>query len=462
MLTLIRKHLARQFLKESDPAGLYSAGEKRVVPAFQAISRAVPAYRAFLKQKGIRPEEIRTLEDFKQKVPVLNKEFFSQFSLQEMCVNGRLDDFSWGMVSSGFSGNFTFGLYSGAESEESSAMTDFLLEETFATDRKKTLLINALAMGVKIHTSLPTVDTSVRPRMVVAIIKKLSAHFDQFIVVGATYFVKNIIEQGIDEGLNWRNVCAHFIIGEDWFPENYRGYLSYLLGHDDRHPEKGMILSSMGVCEIGLSVFQESHTLARIRRLAEEDPSFRQKVFGDLPYVPMLFYYHPNQAYVETVNEELLFTTVDKKRMMPLVRYSSGDKGRIIRNETLAHHLGEVDQARLRPDWRLPVVALDGRLDNVCAVNGKEIRVEEIKTALYSDFDIAATTTGYFHLSADHNHLFLEIQLREGYSPDEDLRKGYIRTILGAVDVDLEMTLYPYGEFPYGRKLNYEYKFQYR
>ena len=248
MLTLLRKHLARQFLKESNPRTLSASGEKKVIPAFQSISGRVPAYRAYLKQKGIRPQEIRTVEDFKQKVPVLNKEFFSQFSLREMCVNGKLDTLSWGMVSSGFSGNFTFGLYSKSESEASSLMTDFLLEETFQTDRKKTLLINALAMGVKIETSLPNVDTSVRPRMVIATIKKLADHYDQFIVVGATYFVKNIIEKGIEDGLNWRNLRVHFIVGEDWFPENYRGYLSYLLGHDDRHPEKGTILSSMGVC----------------------------------------------------------------------------------------------------------------------------------------------------------------------------------------------------------------------
>jgi len=146
---------------------------------------------------------------------------------------------------------------------------------------------------------------------------------------------------------------------------------------------------------------------------------------------------------------------------MPLVRYSSGDKGKIIQNESLVEQLDEAGQPDLNPDWKLPIVALDGRINNVCEIGGKQIRVEEIKAALYSDYDIAATTTGYFHISEEHGHLSLEIQLKENYSPDEDLRKRYIRTVLSAIDADLDMTLYPYSEFPYGRSLNYEYKFQY-
>ena len=184
-------------------------------------------------------------------------------------------------------------------------------------------------------------------------------------------------------------------------------------------------------------------------------------MFGDAPYVPMLFHYNPVQVYLEEANGELLFTTMDKKRMMPLVRYSSGDQGRIVNHEALIHHLNEAGQGHLRPHWGLPIVALDGRLNNVCEIDGRQTRVEQIKAALYSDFDIAATTTGYFHISVENHRFSLEIQLKEGYSPDEDLRKKYARTVLGAIDADLEMTLYPYSEFPYGRILNYEYKFQY-
>jgi len=49
--------------------------------------------------------------------------------------------------------------------------------------------------GVKIPTSLPVADTSVRPDMALAIYKKFSDKFDQTIFVSDPHFLKKLVEE---------------------------------------------------------------------------------------------------------------------------------------------------------------------------------------------------------------------------------------------------------------------------
>ena len=85
-------------------------------------------------------------------------------------------------------------------------------------------------MGVKIHTSLPLAETSVRSDMALAIIKKITRYFDQLLVVGDPYFIKRLVEEGIEEKIDWTKLNSSFIFGEDWFSESFRTYIENQTG----------------------------------------------------------------------------------------------------------------------------------------------------------------------------------------------------------------------------------------
>src|SRR5215467_1015546 len=77
---------------------------ERAVWLFHQVAASVPAYRAFLRDKGIDPGAVRTFADF-QRLPLLTKEnYHRRYPLPELCRDGRLDRCDMIAVSSGSTG----------------------------------------------------------------------------------------------------------------------------------------------------------------------------------------------------------------------------------------------------------------------------------------------------------------------------------------------------------------------
>ena len=168
------RRLAR-VLERADPRSLMAAGERRAIRVFRRAARSVPAYRRLLEAKGVDPRSVRTIEDFKAWVPIVDKRsLFASHELREVCVGGGLDDFSLIYSSSGHSGTFSFGGETRRQVRAAERRVEFLLETTFRALSRKTLVINCLSSGVKVPTGrIPRAETSVRPDVVLALIEKL-------------------------------------------------------------------------------------------------------------------------------------------------------------------------------------------------------------------------------------------------------------------------------------------------
>ena len=68
----------------------------------------MPAYRAFLREHGVDPGQVRTFEDF-ERLPLITKaNYHSRYPLPDLCRQGRLDDCDMVAVSSGSTGQPTF------------------------------------------------------------------------------------------------------------------------------------------------------------------------------------------------------------------------------------------------------------------------------------------------------------------------------------------------------------------
>lgn len=458
---------AIKILTTTDPQKIVAYGEKLLINAFRRAAERVPAYKDFLGKKRVDPPKVTSVDTFKKFVPVITKEdIFPNYDIKDLCIDGRLARMKNPMSSSGFSGVFSFGINTEENLLNAEKSIDTALDYTFNISKRKTFIINCVPMGVKIPTSLPVADTSVRSDMALAIYKKFASKFDQTIFVSDPHFLKKLVEDGLEQGIDWKRENIHLISGEDWFSESFRSYLGSILETDWGSTKRGFIGTTMGIAELDLNLFHESIHTILIRRAAQEDKDLRHALFGEgLEVCPILFHYYPHRIFLEAIGakggkQELVFSMLSKSLLIPLMRYNSRDTGMIFSYEDLKQILERWGHRNLCPELKLPVVAVGGRKGRCVTVNGISISPEEIKQGLYSDFSVAAATTGYFKLCKDLNKILIEIQLREKINKTSELESSFKKAIGRYVKTDFEIRLYPYKQFPYGIGVDYERKFK--
>ncbi len=452
-----------EYLKNADPQEIMNEGEKRAIRAFQRAARKLPGYNDIIKRNGINCKSVTNIDTFKQLIPIIDKSIFNN-TIEQLCIDGKINNLKSIMLSSGFSNRFSYGISSKKELDSLIEFSDMLLELNFKISRYSTFLINCLGMGVHVNTSLPIAETSVRSDIVVELVKKICNKYDQIVILGNTYFMKKVLEEGVEKGIDWGKICIHIVVGEDWFSENYRSYLARILGIDPDNMQKGAILSTLGICELGLSLFQESVDTVRIRRLADANPKLKSALFGkDIDVVPMLFHYNPFQIFLEECDGKLIFTTLNNDALMPLIRYSPGDKGIIIPYNKLKDILSNFSMNDYIPSLKLPLVAVKGREGKFIKIEKNIFTPEQVKTGIYSDADTARATTGYFVMSKDidNGHLKIEIQLKEGREDIFAMQEKFRDVIKRYINTDnFNVVVYLYKDFPYGMALTYEEKFR--
>lgn len=459
-----------ELLRTTPAATLAAMGEASTLEAFQRTARSVPAYASMLEQDGVRPSDIRTIDAFLAKAPLLDKQnTFGAHPIARLCADGSLEGIRSVLTSSGFlSGVFSFGVNSSENLARSAMSIDTGLQYLFQVDERSTLLINALPMGVKINTRAAVLaETSVREDMVFAVIKKFRDEFEQFIIVGEGSFIKKIIEDGTERhGIDWPRLRVHLITGEEGIAENYRSYLAPLLGIDDIDaPHAQIIGSSMGVAELDLNIFHETRESIRIRRLAHRDPALRRALFGTNDrHCPMLFVYYPHRCYVEQhlgsgPMDELVISMLSEEMKIPLLRYRSGDQGRILPWEGMVSTLAEHGYP-IEPELRLPFVAVAGRGLSLETESGP-LYPEAVKEALYHDPEIARMVTGNFRLVAEGAGVRLHVQLRPERACSARTAEQLGEHVMLYAGVAPRVTMHEHARFPFNMGVDYERKFAY-
>lgn len=463
------RQLALAALAQAQPEELRAYSQALALAAFHRAATRVPAYQTLLRQAGLEANQVHTWDQFQRLVPITDKRTtFATFSLPDLCLDGSLAGVKSALTSSGHSGVFAFGLNTAADEAQAAHAVDLGLQYMFRVDERRTLMINALPMGVKVPTATTTlVETSVREDMVIAAARELGPFFDQTLLVADGSFAKKILEDGRAQGLDWAALHAALITGEEPTGENWRTYIASLLGRDAADGPETAIVSSMGIAECGLSLFHETRETIHIRRLAHTDPRLRQALFGAAARVcPMFFVYSPLRICLEIRGDQpagdLLLTMLQPDLKVPLIRYHAGDTGRLYTRPEVAEALRQCGYPDgLLPEWKLPLLAVYGRGQHVLAQGGK-VFPEEIKEALYADFAVAAAVTGQFKLhSANSAQAIVDIQLKPGRQPTPDLARSFAAAAAGYLAVPVEPRFHPYAAFPGALTVDYERKFSY-
>lgn len=459
LLFNIKKRILFNILLRGDSDKIVRFGEKGVVPAFLNAAENVSAYGKILSGKKVDVSGIRSLEDFKAKVPIVTKADVFDFGISELCVGGKLPrDFVSAFTSSGFSNKFSFGVVTEEDGKATSEMIALLLDYLYGSEKNKTLLINAEAMGVTFASPYPMINTSVRPDMVLAFLKILKNEFEKFVVFADPHFAKKIVDDGAREKFDWKSSNVSFIVGGDSTSNSLVEYLRSF-GVDVR--------ITMGLSELGLNLFHDSPVLEKVRALAQKDKKLRYALFGEgVESCPEIMFYYPNRIFLEDVGKDkngfgdLVFTMLDKKLKMPLIRYNSKDNGKLFGYDEFGKILKEGGHGDLVPEFKLPIVAVAGRANRGIVCNGKRVGVEDVKEAIYRDVGVAKKLTGNFRLSKKKRAL-LEVQLGEGEKMDRSVARKIEKEIFGMLGVSVPVRVYEYGDFPYGMGLDYERKFRF-
>ena len=449
-----RKQLIK-FLSTVDPSLLEKKGEVLALRSFQNAARSVPYYKKLLHSRGVEPKSIKTINDFR-KLPILDKKIFQECEITDLTLNGSIKNAKNVLTSSGFSGIFSFGVNLPQNLENTARLIDTVLDYGLRIGDKKALGINCLPMGVRIRSNLMTLaEVGVREDMALALIRRFHKYFKQIVVFGEAFFLKHLVEEGINAGILWKELGVSLVIGGDGFPESYRNYMGGLLGiSHDKLPMARIIISSLGIAEIDLNLFHETPETILIRRLAEKNEEFKKELFGkDTDTVPMLFQYYPHRTFLETVNEELIITTTYEPCAIPLIRYNTGDRGKIIPYQIIQDLLQRYQRESLLPQLKLPLVMVQSRHSDA----PKENRLGNLtRHLIFSDPEVAKRLTGYFIITRENKIPTVHLQLEKYYSTAEGAHE--IRQRLAIPNADIKIV--PYYEMREALTLNYEKKFR--
>ena len=451
---------SRQMLAEQDRA---------VLKAFHRAAREVPAYGRLLDHNGVDPREITTVDHFRQKVPILDKKsVFASHELRDLCVGGSIDDISLFYSSSGHSKSFSFGVETWADAGRLALETEFALQEIFQALDRKTLLINALPMGVRIYTrTVPQAQTSVRSDVILALIEKLRGDFDQFILIAEHLFLKKVIEDGVEQGISWKDLNVHVLTGAEYIAENFRTYLAALLGVDFDRPETGTIIINFGLSELSPSIFRENIQTLRLRRLIHDNPDLCKALCGwEAPICPTVMQLSPGQCYAEAIpgpegRSELVVTVLSQARKMPIIRYNTGDVVELLAYDEFATILADFDLGSLIPPCPLPIALIWGKLQTLQTPQNQKIYSESVKEALYSVPPVAQRMTGAFRLQNGDDAPELLLQLKPGVA-DLDAFLPDLEDSLRRFSCEpLQVRTYPYANFPCDGAGDFESKNRY-
>ena len=456
--------LAWRRLRSLSGQALQRRAERAALRAFHRAARRVPAYAALLRERSVNPDDVRDIESFRRLVPLTDKQsVFAENDLPSLCLDGKTGNATRVYTSSGYSGVFSFGLETGGDARRGRAMLDLLLTMYFHVASRRTLLINTLPMGVQVPASLPVkFDSSVRSDAVIAVVKAAGGTCQQTVIEHP--FLKKVLEEGLDAGVDWPSYRVSLVTGAEVVPESFRSYAGAILGHDPADPERGQTLVTLGVSEVGLLVGFETEGCRRIRRLAFRDEALSRAVFGEAPFLPTFVQYFPRSLFIETPTDEagrprLIITTADSRRRIPLIRYSTGDWAEVRTHRQVRQALKSCGRGDLVPDIELPFLVMWGRGKSL-AVAGRELFPEQIEEALYTDPAVAAATTANFRMASQGGKLHLTFQLRPAYQCSPTLEDAF-RDLMGrSLGIPVEVRLVCYKDFREALDVCYQRKFQ--
>jgi phenylacetate-CoA ligase len=441
--------------------------EEHLLTAFRRAAAHMQWYRLLLEEHGTRAEDVIDAASFSARCPTLTKQnTFDRFSLDQLASTTRISSLASVLTSSGHGGRFSFGLSTRSQAAASGGFIDQALDAAFQVKSRSTLAINCLPMGVGFSSECMTVaTTSVREDMAVALVNAFGPSYDQILLVGDPLFMKRLTDYATAQSTRWDRHRVHVVLGEEIFGEHFRGYLAGCLGLQPERPERGHIISSFGVGELGLHLCYETAATIDLRRAAWKNPELARDLLGMARRggaLPAVLSFHPLRTFIEIARPDtagygyLIISMLDPELPIPLLRYQTGDIARLLDRDSVAETL-HTHGIAVPENLPSALIALEGRTKEILPDGS---HVGAYKDALYADPAVAKELTGAFRLIASESGIELHVQLVSTEPSTQSLEQRLVHAIPETIRPARTVT-WPYPRFPYGMSVDYERKFRY-
>lgn len=425
---------ADAFQSKMPPSFFEKKGRALALQTFKTAAARVPAYKDFLKKHNINPQKIKTFTDF-QKLPLIDKQnYLRVYPLEDLCLDGRLSQMYTVSVSSGSTGEPFFWPMLPRQFDVIPPVMDLVYSKFYQVDTKPTLIVITLALGTWAAGVLASEATRVVARKpnypltvvtpgldlveTLKIIKGLAKKYQQTLLVGYPPFVKDLLEQGKKEGIDWSSIEMGILVGGERVSEEWRDWVVEKSGIKD--PSK--IINLFATADAGIVGFETPYSI-KISRAARDDKKLARRLFGEGSTLPSFVQYNPMARFLEAIDGELVLTAA---LGIPLVRYNIHDRGGVL-PFIKVHQLLPEERA-----WRLPFFYCFGRA-NAATVYGVNIYTENIQSAI-EKAELHDLTTRRFQFKTGYDekqNQFLEItiELKGGLVPGDELLQKFIRVI---------------------------------
>lgn len=420
---------------------------------FHKAAEKVPAYKDFLYAHKVHRANIRTFKNFKD-VPQTNKKaYLRRYPLKDLAWDGNLNKlFSFSSTSGSTGEPFYFARSSELEWESSLVHEFFLRSSSHGLD-KPTLVLVCFGMGVWIgglitHRAFQMAGERGLPVSILApginkieifnALKKLAPNFGQVILAGYPPFIKDIIDEAPEYGVNLGKLNIRLLFAAEAFSEKFRDYVA------KKAKVKNIYLDTMniyGTADIGTMAF-ETPTSILLRRLALKNKKLFAGIFGGIKKTPTLAQYNPLFITFEEEGGEILLTG---NNAVPLIRYNIGDHGGVYSFGEIAYIFKkygvdikkEAKSAGIDKLSLLPFVYVYERADLATTLYGLQIYPEMIREALLEK-SIAHALTGKFALatkfsSKQNQYLEINLELKKGARTTQALKKLALKKIIAAL-----------------------------
>lgn len=398
---------------------------------FRSVSEGVPAYRAVLKEQGIDPARIATPTDF-AKLPLLDKaNYIRRFSLDDLVIGGSLPRCDFFAVSSGSTGEPTFWPRSTEDEWPIAARFEQVLRDAFLAHRKRTLAVVCFALGSWVGgmftTSclrcisqkgypLLTVTPGNKVDEILRVVQRLAPQFEQTVLLGYPPFLKEAIDAGKAQGLDWGRFDVKLVMAGEVFSETWRELVAERVGATDLLRFSSSLYGTADAGVLG----QETPISIAIRRFLADKPEAAKALFGD-ERLPTLCQYDPTSRYFEVHEGTLLFSGDNG---VPLVRYHIADRGGVLGFEKMMTAMrgfgfDPVQALQGRPaPRRQPFVWVFGRANFTVSFFGANVYPENVSLGLEQP-EVRGQVTGKFVMEVKESldsapRLAIAVELAKG------------------------------------------------
>ncbi len=409
--------------------------ETALLNLFHQVAATVPAYQAWLHTQGIDPSTIETWEDFQQLPLTTKTNYLRQYALPQLCRHGQLEQCDMIAVSSGSTGEPSFWARSLRDELQIATRFEQIFRDSFQADHRRTLAVICFALGTWVggmytanccrHLSskgypITIITPGNNPPEIFRVISALAPEFEQVVLLGYPPFLKDVIDRGLAQGVDWPAYSVKLVMAGEVFSEEWRSLVGQRLGSTAPCYDSASLYGTADAGVLG----NETPLSIAIRRWLGEHPEAARSLFGE-SRLPTLVQYDPLSRYFEVQDGTLLFSGDNG---IPLMRYHIADQGGVIPYAQMLQCLADwgFDPMHSLEDQRgihdLPFVYVFGRSHFTVSYFGANIYPENVTVGL-EQAPICDWVTGKFVLQVQPGEdlngvLAIAVELAPGITPD--------------------------------------------